>query len=258
MGEVLIDALIDTLSAVFPSPKTDVDEFDGGGDVEILHDVSRGHFIEEAIAEAGERSDPNPHDRFDFVEFAELGEGQGEILEVLVGAFDMLHVVAISLIQTIVAAFGDASVAIDVVAGVFGLHDFGEAFDGLLEFKKGKELLEGEVFFDFERVNLFAVGITVDAAHRRSISVAHAAELFAFVNGIVGFRAHDGAHFDGAFFFVVDAHLHLRGVALPADPVVLLINDIVLVSLFLKIHSSSDARRPAANDADSLIEISHF
>ena len=65
-----------------------------------------------------------------------------------------------------------------------------------------------------------------------------AAELFGFVDGIVGFRAHDGAHFDRALFFAIGTHFDFGRIAFAADPVILFIDNVVLVPFFLKVHGS--------------------
>lgn len=89
--------------------------------------------------------------------------------------------------------------------------------------------------------------------------MGRAAELFALVNCEVSVAAHDRAHFNGAIlpFALCVLDLHHGRECLAADFAGLLIDDIVVIALFLQVHSHARTCGAAADDADALILVFH-
>ena len=85
--------------------------------------------------------------------------------------------------------------------------------------------------------------------------MAYTGKLFYLMDRMVGDGTHDGAGLVGAFLI---ADLQLRGIALAADLIQFFIDLIVLVSLFLEIHSSGNTSRTAADNTDPILQIGHI
>ena len=237
--QVLVQLLPDVLRAVLPGPQVDLDEVHGGLEVEVLQDVGCGDLVEVAVAEGSEGSDPDILDEFDAIHLAELVEGHAQILQVGVLAGDGFSARGDGI--AFVAAFRDASVAVQVVALILGLQQFAELLDLLFHLEQAGDL--EDVFLRFEGFDDLARAVLVVAVEFRAV-VGDAAEFFHVVDGIVGGYAHDSAH-------LIAAAVVGRGPALAADAVEALEDGVVLVSLLLEIHACGETGGAAADDADT-------
>ena len=222
VGDLLVEGLVDGLGAIFPGPEVDVDEVHHRLEVEVFEDVGGRDFIEIAIAERGERANPDLGDEGDAVDFAEFVEREGEVLEVRVDAFDGLT--SRGDREAFVTAFGDAEVAADVVAFVLGFEQAAHLLDLALQFEEVRDA--GELFV--ETVIDAAIEVLVGTVEFRAV-MGDAGEFFDVVNRIVGGNTHDGAH-------LIAFAIMNRRVAFAAHVVGFLINHVILVSLFLEIH----------------------
>ena len=239
--EVVVELLPDVLGAVLPGPEVDLDEVHGGLEVQILQHVGRGDLVKVAVAEGGVGSDPHVLHEVDAVLGAELFEGQSQILEVGVDALDALaargHGIAV------VAALGDAAVAVEVIALVLGLQQLTELPDLSFHSEQARDL--EDVLLGLEGLDDVALGVFVVAVELRAV-VGDAAELLHVVHGVVGGHAHDGAH-------LIAAALVGRRPALAAHAVKTLEDGVVEVTLLFQVHARGQARRAAADDADARI-----
>ena len=233
-------------SQIHCGPEIDLDEVHRGLEVEVLEHVARGDLVKVAVAEGGIRSDPDVLHQLDAVLLAELGEGQGQILEVLVLAGDGLAARRDG--KALVAALGDAAVSVDVVALVLGLQQLAEELDLLLHLQQARDLQD--VLLGLEGLDDLALAVLVVAVELGAV-VRDAAELLHVVHGIVGGNAHDGAH-------LVALAVVLGRPAFAADSRGSLENRVVGIPLLLEIHAGGEARGAAADDGDANVLVHFF
>ena len=243
--EMVVELLPDPLRAVLPGPEVALDEVHRGLEVQIFQDVGRRDLVEIAVAEGREGADPDVLHELDAVDLAELVERKGQVLQVGVDAGDLLALRGDGV--AVVAAFGDAAVAVDVVAFIFGLQELAEAGDLLLHLQQTGDLRE--VLRGLEGLDDLAVHVLVVAVQLRAV-VGDAAELLDVVDRVVGRDAHDRAH-------LVAPPVVVRGVALAAHMVVPLEDGVILVALLLEVHGRGETRRAAADDTDPVRYVAH-
>ena len=194
------------------------------------------------MAEGGEGSDPDLLDELAAVLLAEFLEGQRQILQVGVDALDLFP--AGSHGKAVVTALGNAAVTVDVIALILGLQQFAELGQLLLHLQQpgvADDVAQGSG----KGLNDLAVGVLVVAVELGAV-VGDAAELLHIVHGVVRGHAHDGAH-------LIALAVVVGGPALAAHSVRLLKDGVVGIALLLQIHARSQARRAAADDADTHI-----
>ena len=147
--DVVVELLPDPLGALLPGPEVDLDEVHRGLEVEVLEDVGRGDLVEVAVAEGSVGPDPDVLHELAAVLLAELVEGQSQVLEVLVDALDLLTAGGDGV--AVVTAFGDAAVAVDVIALVLGLEELAEELDLLFHLEQAGDLQD--VLLGLERLD---------------------------------------------------------------------------------------------------------
>ena len=180
---------------------------------------------------------PDILNQLNAVLFAELGEGESQVLQILVYAADRLT--AGSNGKALVTALGSAPVTVDVVALVLGLQQLAELLELLLHLQKSGDLQD--VLLGLEGLDYLAVLVFVVAVELGAV-VGDAAELLHIVDGVVRGHAHDCAH-------LIAAAVEVRGPALAAYTVTLLQNAVILIALLLQIHTCGKPGRAAANYA---------
>ena len=238
---MLVQLLPDVLGSVLPGPQIDLDEVHGGLEIQILHDVGRRDLVKVAVSEGGKRSDPDILHQLDAVQLAEFLEGKGQILQIRVDALDLFSARRNGI--AVVASFGNAAVAVHIVAFVFGFKKLAEFLDLLLHFQKMRDLRD--VFLRLEGLDDLALLALIVSVELRTV-VGDAAEIFDVLYRIIGRNAHNGAH-------LVAASLVIRRVALAAHMIVFFQYRIVFVALLLQIHGSGQSGRASADDTDSFI-----
>ena len=238
--DMLVELLPDILGAFLPGPEVDLDEVHAGLIVKILQNIGSGDLVKVAVAEGGERSDPDLLNQRNAVHFAELLEREGQILQVGVHAFDLLTARSNGI--AVVTTLGNAAVAVDVIALVLGLQQLAELLQLALHLEHPGILddVAERAGKGLDHVALSVLVVTVELG----AVVGDAAELFHVMNSIVGGNAHDSAH-------LIASAVVVGAPALAADAVIALEDHIVFVSLFLEIHAGGKTRRAAADDGDA-------
>ena len=127
MLDLVVEVLPDGLRAVFPCPQVHLHEVHRGLEVEVLEHVGGRNLVEVAIAERGERANPNVLHEFDAIELAEVLERQRQVLQVLVFARDVLAAGCDSV--AVVTTLCNAAVAVYVIALVLRLQQLAEFLD---------------------------------------------------------------------------------------------------------------------------------
>ena len=241
-----VHALPDGLGAVLPGPK-----LAGGQEllhregVEVLEHIGSRDLVEVAVAEGREGALPDELCILAVVELQELRERHREVLEVRILSLDVGKLELGRRAEALIAALGDSTVSIHVVALVLRgkeLRELAHLHD-LLEKSKLRLLDRG------------AIGIREAASHGRAIGMRGSAELLALMHGEVGIAAHDSTHLDGALLLlaVLCRDFHLRRECLAADTSRLLIDRVVVESLLLQIHCHRCSCGTATYDADTLV-----
>ena len=247
MLDVVVELLPDVLGALLPGPEVDLDEVHAGLEVEVLQNVGGGDLVKVAVAEGGEGSDPDLLDQGNAVHLAELLEREREILQVGVLALDLLAAGGDGV--AVVAALGDAAVAVDVIALVLGLQQLAELLELALHLEH-PGVADDVAERTGKGLDHVALAVLVVAVELGTV-VRDAAELLDVLNGVVGRNAHDGAH-------LVTAAVVVRAPALAADAVVALEDHVVLIALLLEIHAGGEARGAAADDGDANVLVHVF
>ena len=176
-----LDAFPNGLCAVFPCPEIDFDEVHAGLEIKIFENVCCRDFIEVAITEGCEWSDPNFLCKLDSIEFAELAEWQAEVFQVLVDAADWFTL-CVSLRATFISALCNTAVTVDIIADVLCFKDFTKLLDLFFHLEKLWDL--EWVLLWIEWINDFALAVFVVSVELWAVVIG-VSEDFCIVNSIV-------------------------------------------------------------------------
>ena len=137
--------------------------------------------------------------------------------------------------------------SVHIIAFIFGLQNLTEFLDLLLHLEQTRNL--GDILLRLEGLYHIAGAVFIVAVELRAI-MGDAAKLFHIVHCIVGRNAHDCAHLISLAFVG-------RRPALAAHTVRLFKDHIIIIALFLQVHSGRETGRAAANDCYAYILV-HF
>ena len=244
---MVVQLLPDVLGAVLPGPEVDLDEVHAGLVVQVLQNIGGGDLVKVAVAEGGKGPDPDLLHQGNAVLFTEFLERQGQVFQVRVHALDLLaaggHGIAV------IAALGNAAVAVEVIALVLGLQQFAEGLELLLHLEQPRiadDVSDGAG----KGLDHLAGAVLVVAVELRTV-MGDAAELFHIVHRVVGRNTHDGAH-------LITASVVMRRPALSADTVKALIDGVILIALLFQVHTSAQTSGTAADDGDANVFVHCF
>ena len=240
MFQMVIQLFPDVLCSVLPGPQIDLDKVHAGLEIQILQNVSGRNLVEIAVAERGERPDPDILDKFNTVLFAELIERKRQIFQVRVLSADRLTLCAL-LGETVITAFRNSAVSVDVISFVFGFQQLAELFHLVLHSQKTRDLKK--ILLRLERLDDFALTVLVVSVQFGTV-VCDAAEFFRVMHRVIAGNAHDGAH-------LIAASVICRGPALTAYAVEPLQNRIVFIAFLLQVHTCRQSGGTASNNADA-------